>query len=150
MKRAKASDVDSMQLMRMIEHPIKIHDDLIVVDELESGFLKLYEYEGGALDIHQLCIDSDTWENAALVAKITVDGSDRDNCISIRNIYCGLNYEHLAVPMIYHVISFGKFYDSYKSVRISEDEREKWFLYAGGVLQDFLRKSEGVYEYHIR
>lgn len=150
MNRAKASDIDCMQLMRIIEHPIKINDDLIVVDELETGSLKLYECAGGPLDIHHLFTDIDAWKNAALVAKITIDQLDRDSHLSIRNIFCERGYEHLAAPLIYHVISFGKFYDSFQSVRIAEDKREQWFLHAGGVLQDFHRKDDGYYEYHIR
>lgn len=41
--------VAPMQLMRIVNYPLKIDGSLIIVDNLEEGALKLYEYEGGIL-----------------------------------------------------------------------------------------------------
>lgn len=142
----RASDVDCMQLMRIAKHPIRIQDDLIVVNDLEHGNLKLYECDGGPMDIHLLFSDVDEWKNAALVAKITIDISEQNDYVVIRSIFCEKGFEHLAAAMIDQVISYAKFYASFKSVRISENKKERWFFYAASVLKDFIKKDEGYCE----
>lgn len=51
--------------------------------------------------------------------------------------------------MLEQVVHDAKFYECYKSVRISEREREKWFIDAGGILADFHKKGS-TYIYQIR
>lgn len=145
----KAADVDCMQLMRIAKYPIRMQDDLIVANELEHGILKIYECEGGPLDMHLLFVDVDEWKNAALVAKITIDISDQKDYIVISSIFCERGFERLAAAMIDQVISYAKFYASFKSVRISEDKKERWFFYAASVLEDFSKKGEGYCECYL-
>jgi len=141
--------IDSMQLLRLSEYPIHIEENLIVVDNLEEGTLKLYEYTGGILNIHQLFTDDDNCMNATLVAEISITYEDQNGNINIEKIFCCYGYEKLAVSLIYQVVNFARFYECCKSVVISEKEREKWFLYAGGILADF-HKRDDKYVYQIR
>ena len=142
----KASDVNCMQLMRITKYPINIQDDLIVANELEYGILKLYECTGGPLDMHLLFADIEEWKNAALVAKIKINESEQKDYIVITDVFCERGYEHLAAPMIDQAVSYAKFYEPFRSVRISEDKKERWFFDAGSVLQGFFKQGEGYCE----
>lgn len=146
MKSLKASDIDRMQLMRLTQYPIKMQDDLIVANELEHGILKIYKCAGGALDMHLLFADIDEWKNADLVAKITINESEQKEHIVITDVFCERGHEYLAAPMIDQAVSYAKFYESFQSVRIAEDKKERWFYDAGSVLQGFFKKGDGYYE----
>lgn len=140
---------NNMQYMRLQEHPIQIKDNLIVSDNLEEGELLLYEQTGGPLNIQQLIYGHEEGcKNAVMIAGITINDTWQED-VFIQKIFCEYGYEHLAVPMIYQVVNFAKFYESCKSVTISENERETWFLYAGGILSDF-HKKDNEYVYQIR
>ncbi len=141
--------VEPMQLLRLQEHSIKMDGNLIVIDNLEEGGLKIYEYAGGILDIQQLIMDDDNCRNVTLIAQISIHDIDQNGDISIEKIFCCYGYEELAVLMIYQVVNFAKFYECCKSVTISENERENWFFHAGGILSDF-HKKDGKYVYQIR
>lgn len=139
--------VAPMQSMRSVKYPLKIDDSLIIVDNLEEGVLKLYEYEGGILNIQQLFADENHCKGVTPVAQITIYDSEEKGMVCIEKVTCCYGYEHLAYAMIYPVVNFGRFYESCKSVVISESEREKWFLYAGGILADFhIRDNKSVYQ----
>ena len=141
--------VAPMQSMRLVKYPLKIDGSLIIVDDLEEGALKLYEYEGGILNIQQLFADENNCKGVTPVAQITIYDSEEKGMVCIEKVTCCHGYEHLAYAMIYQVVKFGMFYQSCKSVVISESEREKWFLYAGGILTDF-HKRGNRYVYQIR
>ena len=141
--------VAPMQSMRIVKYPLKIDGSLIIVDNLEEGALKLYEYEGGILNIQQLFADENNCKGVTPVAQITIYDSEEKGMVCIEKVTCCHGYEHLAYAMIYQVVKFGKFYESCKSVVISESEREKWFLYAGGILTAF-HKRGNRYVYQIR
>lgn len=141
--------VAPMQLMRIERYPIKIDDNLIAVDNLEEGTLNLYEYVNGILNIQQLFAEENNCKNVISVAQITINDTEEKGMVCIEKVTCCYGYENLAYAMIYQVVNFGKFYGSCKSVVISESEREKWFLYAGGILADFHKKGS-KYVYQIR
>jgi hypothetical protein len=141
--------VAPMQLMRIERYPIKIDDNLIAVDNLEEGTLNLYEYVNGILNIQQLFAEENKCKNVISVAQITINDTEEKGEIYIEKITCCYGYENLAYSMIYQVINFGKFYESCKSIMISENERDKWFLYAGGILADFHKKDK-KFVYQIR
>ncbi len=141
--------INPMQLLRFKKYPIKIDDNLIVIDNLEEGTLKFYEYTSGILNVQKLFVDDNNCKNADLIAQISINDLEQSGNIYIEKIFCGYGYEKLAVSMIYQVVNFVKFYECCKSVVISENERENWFLYAGGILSDF-HKRDGKYVYQIR
>lgn len=141
--------INPMQLLRFKKYPIEIDDNLIVIDNLEEGTLKFYEYTSGILNVQKLFVDDNNCKNADLIAQISINDLEQNGNIYIEKIFCGYGYEKLAVSMIYQVVNFVKFYECCKSVVISENERENWFLYAGGILSDF-HKRDGKYVYQIR
>ncbi len=150
MVRTREAMIDSMQAMRIAKKPLLAGGNLIVADFLEYGNLKIYEQTGeSALQAQQLFTGIDCWPGAAMVAKTVIFWSERkDNSIAIESIFCEYGHEELAKAMIRHVISFAEFY-GIREITISEGEREKWFLYAGGILADFNRNQDGCYEYHV-
>lgn len=141
--------VAPMQLMRIERNPIKIDDNLIAVDNLEEGTLKLYEYVNGIINIQQLFVNENNCKSVIPVAQIAIYGSEGKGDICIEKVSCCYGYENLAYALIYQVVNFGRFYEFCKSIVISESEREKWFLYAGGILADF-HKKDNKYVYQIR
>lgn len=149
MVRTAEMMTDSMQTMRIAKHPLLADGNLIVADFLEYGNLKIYEQTGEiALQALQLFTGIDCWPGAAMVAKTVIFWSERKDSINIDSIFCEYGHEELAKAMIRHVISFAEFY-GIREITISENERERWFLYAGGILADFNRNQDGGYEYHV-
>lgn len=150
MVKTREAMTDSMQAVRIAKKPLLADGNLIVLDDLEHGNLKIYEQTGEiALQVQQLFTGINFWPGAALIAKTVISQMERKDRINIDNIFCEYGHEELAAPMIYQVVSFAEFYDNIRTVTISENEREKWFLYAGGVLADFNRNQDGCYEYHV-
>lgn len=141
--------INPMQLLRFEKYPIRINDNLIVIDNLEEGTLKFYEYTSGILNVQKLFVNDNNNKNAMLIAQISINDEEQNGNICIEKIFCCYGYEALAVPMIYQVVNFVKFYECCKSAVISENERENWFLYAGGILADFHKKGS-KYVYQIR
>lgn len=140
--------MDSMQLMRIEEHPIEIDENLIVIDNLEAGTLRFYEYTNGSLNIQQLFLDNRKIKGAVLVAEIIINSLWRDEGIFIHKISCEYGYGKLVNPMIDQILHFAVFYDCYNSVGISDREYEKCFPYAKETLSKF-HKINRVYEYSI-
>lgn len=138
-------NADSMQLIRISEHPIQTEKDLIVVDNLESGELRIYDHSGGSLNIQQLFSGYGNVQNAVLVAKIIINDLWKDDGLFIHKIFCEYGYENLAEPMLNQVLHFAHFYDSYRAVGISDREYNNWHPHAGSVLADF-QKINRVYQ----
>ncbi|MCM1259318.1 MAG: hypothetical protein NC307_15945 [Roseburia sp.] len=63
---------DSLRLMRIKERPIHSDENLLVMDWLEKGFLRLYEYTGGSIYISGDAAGVNTDNNVAMVAELTV------------------------------------------------------------------------------
>lgn len=144
-----ALPVNTMQFMRIQEHPIQINDSLIVIDNLEGGRIRIYEQTGGAVNIQQLIYgNEESCKNAVMVAEIIINDSWQGENVFIHKISCDYGYEHLITPMIDQVLHFAYFYGGYESVMISDTEFEKWMPYAKDVFTDF-RKVNRVYEYSL-
>lgn len=142
-----ALPVNNMQFMRIKEHPLQIDDNLIVIDNLEGGRLRLYEHTDGPVNIQPLIYgNEESCKNAVMVAEIIINNSWQKDNVFIHKISCEYGYEHLITPMIDQVLHFAFFYDGYESVMISDREFEKWMPYAKDVFTDF-RKVNRVYEY---
>ena len=73
--------VAPMQSMRIVKYPLKIDGSLIIVDNLEEGALKLYEYEGGILYIQQLFADENNCKGVTPVAQITIYDSEEKGMV---------------------------------------------------------------------
>lgn len=149
MVRTAEMMTDSMQTIRIAKHPLRADGNLIVADFLEYGNLKIYEQTGETvLQVQQLFTCIDCWPGAVMIAKTVISWPEQKDRISIDSIFCEYGYEELAASMIYQVISFAEFY-GIRAVTISENERERWFLYAGGILADFNKNQDGCYECHV-
>ena len=143
--------IDSIQLMRISEHPICISDSLeniIVFDDLEHGRLSIYEQIGGPVTVQQLESQFTVINNAALLAEITINSNWKDEGVFIWKISCEYGHENLVEPMINQVLHFAGYYNQYNSVAITDREFEKWFSHAKDVLSNF-QKINRVYELYL-
>lgn len=147
--------INAMQLKRIQEHPFQVIQTLentmekfAVNDNLETGSLKIFLQFGNALTVQQL-FSFNTPEDAVLVAELTIGALWQNEGVFIHSISCEYGYEYLVKPMLEQAVKFATFYECYQSVRISAKEREKWFIFAGGILADFHQKGR-TYIYQIR
>jgi len=144
-----ALPMNNMQFMRIQEHPIQTSENLIVIDNLEGGRIRLYEHTKGPLNIQQLVYGNEKGcQNAVLVAEIIINATWQIDNVFIHKIFCEHGYESLILPMIDQVLHFAYFYGGFESVVISDREYEKWFPYAKDVLVDF-KKIHCAYEYSL-
>lgn len=146
--------INPMQLKRIQDHPFRIFPtdtagSFIANDDLESGNIRVYEKLEGISTIQQLIANIDKPANAVLVAEAAIGALWQQEVVFIHKINCEHGYENLVRPIIGHIVHFASFYKCYHSVRISAHEREKWFIYAGGILADFHEKGN-AYIYQIR
>lgn len=95
--------IDSMQLMRISEHPINIIDSLenvIVFDDLEHGRLSIYEQIGGPVTVQQLVSQFTTINNAVLLAEVVINSNWKDEGVFIWKISCEYGHENLVESMM--------------------------------------------------
>lgn len=143
--------IDSMQLMRISEHPISISDSLeniIVFDDLEHGRLSIYEQIGGPVTVQQLVSQFTVINNAALLAEVTINSNWKEDGVFIWKISCEYGHENLVESMVKQVLHFAGYYSQFESVAITDREFEKWFPYAKSVFSNF-QKINRVYEYYL-
>lgn len=140
--------IDSMQEMRIKEHPFQSDETLVVFDNLEVGSLKLYEPLNGSVMIQEILANQKIVGNAVLIAEAVINSSWKDNGVYIHKIFYEYGHENLVHPMLEQIIHFAGFYDCYQSVGISELEYEKCLPYAKDALAN-LKKENRVYEYLI-
>lgn len=143
-----ALPMDTMQYMRIKEHPLIVNGDIIIIDNLESGTLRLYDYFGESLHIQQLIYGNCDHANVALVAEAIINSHWKEEGVFIHKIFCEDGYKYLVQPMIYQILHFANFYEIYQSIGMLDREYELWFPYAKEALADF-QKMNRVYEYQL-
>lgn len=143
-----SSSMTYSQCQRLKNHPLGIEGDFIVIDNLEAGEIKIYEYTGGFLNILPL-IYRQSCPNAIPVAEAIINDQWKDNAVFIHRISCEYGYEDLVQPMIHQILHFADFYKDYQSVGMADRGYEHWFPYAKGALAGF-HKVNRVYEYQIQ
>lgn len=102
---------DSLRLMRIKKSPIRSDENLLIVDWLERGFLRLYEYTGGSIYIlGDVPDEMDGCGNVAMVAELTVSLRLERKEVKIEKIFSeyGYEYENLMKSQLKH---FADFYD---------------------------------------
>lgn len=99
---------DGLRLLRIRESPIKSEDNLLAIDWLEKGFLRLYEYWGGLLYIFGDDVEMNNCDNIALVAELEVTVSPEKKEVKIGRIFSeyGYNYEDLLKQQLMHFASY--------------------------------------------
>lgn len=142
-----ALPLDTMQYMRIKEHPMQIDESLIIIDNLEAGTLRLYEHIDGPLYIQQLIYGNCNYKNVVQVAEAIINSNWKDEGVYIHRIFCEAGYECLVQPMLYQIIRYTDFYN-YQSIAMLDREYEHWFPYAKDALADF-HKINRVYEYQL-
>lgn len=141
--------VSNMQYMRIQEHPLQINENLLVIDNLEGGRLRLFEHIEGPVNIQQLiCGNEESCKNAVMIAEIIINDNWQNQSIFIHKIFFEYGYEELIKPMINQVLHFAYFYGGYEAIGISDREFEKCLPYVGEALADF-QKSNQVYVYSL-
>lgn len=148
LKMLEKMQTNSMQLIRIHKHPIQMtEENLVVVDDLENGELRIYEHTCGSLNVLQLLTGYGEIENCVLVAKTIINDWWNDKEIFIHKVFCEYGYEFLIEPIICQIINFLEFYDFYSVIRISDKEYERLFPYAKEPLAGF-KKENRVYIYN--
>lgn len=140
--------INSMQQMRIEEHPIRTDGSLLVFDNLEVGSLKFYELLDGPVMLQQILNYDKDVRNAVLVAEAIINSSWRKEGVFIHKVFFEYGYESLIQPMLDQIIHFANFYVCYQSVGMAELEYDKCLPYAKEILAEF-QKINRVYEYQI-
>lgn len=143
--------IDSMQLMRISEHPISINDNfenLIIYDDLEHGRLSIYEQIGGPVTVQQLESQFTTINNAVLLAEVIINPIWKESELFIWKVSCEYGHENLIEPMVNQVLHFASYYSKYDTVAITDREFEKWLPYAKDTFANF-QKINRTYEYYL-
>lgn len=94
---AKKSDIlldDSLRLIRIRGQPIHCNENLLVIDWLERGFLRLYEYTGGSIYISNDTFEMDGYSNVAMVAELIVSLRPERKEVKIERIFSEFGYEY--------------------------------------------------------
>lgn len=99
---------DNLRLMRIKEHPIQSKENLFIVDQLERGFLRIYEYMGGSIYILGDDIEMNYCNNVALVAELTVTVRPEKKEVRLNRIFneFGYDYVHLMTCQLIHFADF--------------------------------------------
>lgn len=99
---------DSLRLMRIKEHPIQSKGNPLIVDQLERGFLRIYEYTGGSIYILGDDIEMKHCNNVALVAELTVTVRPEKKEVRLNRIFneFGYDYVHLLTCQLIHFAGF--------------------------------------------
>lgn len=147
MEMLERIQTNNMQLMRIEKHPFQIEEMFVVVDNLESGELRIYEHISGSLNVQHLLSGYREIENCVLVAKAIINDWWNDKEIFIHNVFCEYGCEFLIEPILCQIINFLEFYDLYSIIRISDVEYERLFPYAKEPLTGF-KKENRVYIYN--
>ena len=124
------------QSQRIAEHPFETDENLIVIDNLEEGKLRLFEYISGPLNIQQL-LWNDEYKNAVLIAEAIINRDWKEKGVFIHKVSFNYGYDYLITPMIHQILHFSEFYYIRKPVKISKVEYEKCFLLAKEAFSDF-------------
>lgn len=100
---------NGLRLMRIKDSPIKCDENLLVVDRLEQGFLRLYEYMGGTLYIFGDDVEISNCDNVALVAELTVTIENEKKEVKMGKVFNEYGYDYTPL-MIRQLIHFANFY----------------------------------------
>ena len=100
---------NNLRLMRIREQPIHSDESLLVVDQLERGFLRLYEYTGGSIYISEEDAEMIGGTNAVMVAELTVSLRPGKKEVKIDRIFNEFGYE-LGDLMKNQLLHFADFY----------------------------------------
>ncbi|MCM1258607.1 MAG: hypothetical protein NC307_12225 [Roseburia sp.] len=84
---------DSLRMMRIRERPIHSDENLLVMDWLEKGFLRLYEYTGGSIYISGDAAGVNTDNNVAMVGELTVSLLPERKEVKLEKIFSEFGYE---------------------------------------------------------
>lgn len=103
---------DSLRLIRIRGQPIHCDENLLVIDWLERGFLRLYEYMGGSIYISNDTSEMDGYSNVAMVAELIVSLRPERKEVKIERIFCefGFEYEDLLKSQLRHFADFYGYY----------------------------------------
>ncbi len=118
--------MDIPQLERISKNPIKIGGNMIVLDRLENGFLKIYKPNTDGPTYVQHSSNGDYVYGATPIAEITISILLEEKAVLIQEICCEKGYEKLAKAMIDQVDHFVEFYDELDNMGIKDSIYQKW------------------------
>lgn len=133
------------QAIRIEKYPFQTKEDLIVIDNLEAGKFRLFEYTGGPLNIQHL-LWNNKYINAVLVAETIINESWKEEGIRIHKVFANFGYEYLIEPMVQHILTFAKYYNLSHTVQMPHIRYEECKPYAEKALVDF-KLINGMYHY---
>ena len=98
----------NLRMMRIREHPIQCEENLLIADQLERGFLRIYEYTGGSIYIPMDAAEVDNCDNIALVAELTVTIRPEKKVVKPDRIFSEFGYalENVMRDQLIHFVNF--------------------------------------------
>ena len=101
---------ENLKRMRIDECPLKCNDNILIMDRLERGFIRIYEYSGGAVDILDDSYGVQDCRNAPLVAWMSVFILPERKEIYLDSVHCEDGYDPYMSIIKTRVLHFADFY----------------------------------------
>ena len=96
---------------RVNECSLKCNDNIFIEDRLEKGFIKIYDYTGGGVDLPNGLYDMKNCMNAPLVAWMSVAILPERKEVWLEDIGCHYGYDMYMTLIETRVMHFVDFYD---------------------------------------
>ena len=102
---------ESLRAMRIKKNPIRLKENIICNDQIESkGIIQILEYTGGGLFIQVNHFGTEQDTNAVMVAEIKVSVFLEERKVHIDRIFHEYGHEELVSILMEQVINFADFY----------------------------------------
>lgn len=101
---------DNQWHARVDECSLKCNDNIFIEDRLEKGFIRIYDYTGGAVDFPNGLYDMQGCMNAPLVAWMSVAILPEKKEVWLEDTGCNYGYEMYMSLITKRVLHFAKFY----------------------------------------
>ena len=122
---------NEFQIERISEHELQIKGNIIVLDRLEEGSLRILEFDAKGPVYIQHISGVDMVTGATCIGGIKTNILFEKRAVLITEIYCKEGYEELAQTMVDQVEFFVDFYEQFDDLWIMDYVHEKWNLNNG-------------------
>lgn len=117
------------QIERITEHPLQIKGNMIILDRLEIGHLRIFEFDAdGPVYVQHLSSNCEGVSGATLVGAIKTDFLFEKRAVLVSEVYCKEGYEELAQAMVDQVEFFVNYYKQFDDIWIKDFIKDEWNL----------------------
>lgn len=129
METLKANAKLQKQSTRITKHPLKIENNMLVLDSLETGSMSIFEPDGSKVVYVEHSPDGCVTGGTNLIGEIKTEILLEKKAVLVTEIYCKDSYEELVKAMIDQVEFFVEYYEGFDKMEMSDSVLEKWDLY---------------------